>query len=212
MRFSKIFGIGLPRTGTTSLCEALNQLSISSKHFPIKVFEEDDYSEVEAFTGLIDTPIPLLYKDLDRRYPNSGFILTTRSIDSWLKSMEWLFTEGRYIWHRKPIYDQYLNTFLGCSSFDRSLLKTKFEEYHKDVFNYFNNRSDLLILNLDEKYGYPEICSFLDVAVLMSDYPRGNTCRKARVLQKIAYGSKNIHPKLEMIFRRVDNYIQKPKS
>lgn len=46
MRFSKIFGIGLPRTGTTSLNIALNQLGLASKHFPFELYNPQDHASL----------------------------------------------------------------------------------------------------------------------------------------------------------------------
>ncbi len=38
--------------------------------------------------SLTDFPVPLIYKRLDRGYPDSKFILTVRDTESWLTSVE----------------------------------------------------------------------------------------------------------------------------
>ena len=92
---TKIFGIGLSRTGTLSLTNALSILGIKTKHFP-----DDKITQSELRTGqyklsilnnyqaLADIPISPYYAEFDRLFPGITFILTTRSIDSWLKSIK----------------------------------------------------------------------------------------------------------------------------
>lgn len=88
MAQEKIFCIGLPRTGTTSLCKFLNMIGLKTKHLPFQLELNLNNLFMNKYMGFGDSPIPLIYKDLDRKFPNSKFILTTRSLDSWLDSMQ----------------------------------------------------------------------------------------------------------------------------
>ncbi|MFM5888090.1 MAG: sulfotransferase family protein [Dolichospermum sp.] len=212
MRFNKVFGIGLPRTGTTSLNMALNELDISSVHFPFSLYETDDLSILNQYTGFVDTPIPMLYQKLDKLCPNSGFILTTRPIEGWLKSMEWLLREGRYIWEWKSSYDDFNQTFFGASNFDIELYQSRYYAFHTEVFDYFQDQENLLILDLNLGYGYEELCKFLDVPVLPTEYPRGNESRPARFLQKLAYKSGQYNKSWEKLIRRCDYYLQRTQN
>src|SRR5215217_9330431 len=90
---SKVFGIGLSRTGTVSLAEAMNVLGIKTIHFPCdeQTFEDlrmgnYDLRILEEYQGAVDTPVAPFYAQLDSHYPNSKFILTVRDKQSWLKS------------------------------------------------------------------------------------------------------------------------------
>lgn len=212
MRFHKIFGIGLPRTGTTSLNIALNELDINSIHFPFSLYKANDLSILNQYTAFVDTPIPMLYQKLDQLYPNSGFILTSRPLEGWLKSMEWLLREGRYIWEWKSIYDTYNQDFFGSSNFNLELYQSRYHSFHAEVFEYFKNRDNLLVLDLNLGYGYEEICKFLDVATLLAKYPRGNESRQARWLQKLAYKSGKYNQNCEKIIRRFDYYLQRTQD
>ncbi|MBD2364691.1 hypothetical protein H6G36_26560 [Anabaena minutissima FACHB-250] len=212
MRFNKVFGIGLPRTGTTSLDVALNELKIPSIHFPFSFYENDDYSILNKYTCFVDTPIPMFYQKLDRLCPGSGFILTTRPLEGWLKSMEWLLSEGGSIWGWKSSYDAFNQEFFGSSNFNVELYKVCYHKFHEEVFDYFRDRDDLLILDLSLGYGYEELCKFLDVPVLQADYPRGNESRQARWLQKLAYQSGHYNKLLETIIRRCDYYVQRTQD
>ena len=99
-KFKKmIFGIGLSRTGTSSLNSALNELGIKSKHFlyfPVSTSIPYPYFSLNVYSGALDTPIAANFKKLDKMYPNSKFILTIRDIDSWLESCKKFFTQIYY--------------------------------------------------------------------------------------------------------------------
>jgi hypothetical protein len=73
----KIFGIGLGKTGTTSLHFALEELGFRSIHCYSHVHNalSEESGDFDAF---IDYPIWCFYKRLDRQYPGSKFILTVR--------------------------------------------------------------------------------------------------------------------------------------
>jgi hypothetical protein len=69
----KIFGIGLSKTGTSSLAQALQILGFRTKDYPgISRYTAGDLSSVDmdvvlAHEALTDTPIPSFYRELDRR-------------------------------------------------------------------------------------------------------------------------------------------------
>lgn len=206
MRFSKIFGIGLPRTGTTSLNLALNHLGIPSIHFPFSLYEFSDFSILEQYVGFVDTPIPALYQQLDQLCSNAGFILTTRPVEQWLVSMEWLLREGPYIWGWKEVYDSYLVDFFGSARFEMSVYRSQYEMFHAEVMEYFKERDDLLILDLSTGYGYSELCHFLGLPLPQAEYPRGNEMREVNVLKKLAYRIGKQSPLSEHWLRRLDHY------
>ena len=94
LKQKKIFGIGLSKIGTTSLTQALQLLDHKAVHFPffhLKPQKDSlalNYHKIDKWDAMTDTPIPYFYKELDRHYPESKFILTIRNIDEWLDSCE----------------------------------------------------------------------------------------------------------------------------
>jgi len=78
----KIFGIGLPKTGTTSLTIALEMLGYTSRHSPMECFTlhhgelSVNQKKIDKYDALTDLPIPHFYPELDICFPNSKFILT----------------------------------------------------------------------------------------------------------------------------------------
>jgi len=85
----KIFIIGLPRTGTTSLCMLFLELGYKVAHtaFNEKVFEEADV--------VADTPIFLDYPALDSQFSNSQFIYLRRDMSLWMPSIQRLLRSMR---------------------------------------------------------------------------------------------------------------------
>lgn len=172
---SKIFGIGLSRTGTTSLHNALKLLGFKSKHFPFQLYNSDDYSILKEYEAFVDSPIPLIYKELDDMFPGSKFILTTRSLDSWLVSMKWLFEHGSALWNSSLKINKYRREFLGCDKFNKSILKKTYINYHEDVFKYFEYRNqDFLIMDIETNANFEKLCPFLNLPIIKSNYPRSN--------------------------------------
>ena len=158
----KIFGIGLTRTGTTSLAEALKILGYSAKHLPMS------YHDIEIHDASTDTPVAARFPILDVFYPNSKFILTTRDKDSWIISAEslnrnnddpiWLL-EGRAILYKTVIFER--NKFLDA-----------YDNYQDFVTNYFKNRpNDLLVLSLNDTNKWEKLCNFLNKSIPNVEYP-----------------------------------------
>src|SRR5688572_18590389 len=92
---NKVFGVGLSKTGTSSLTEALNILGIRSVHFPNdeRTFEElrcAQYrlSVLDEYQSVTDTPVAPYFAQLDSAWPGSKFILTVRDKSEWLRSAE----------------------------------------------------------------------------------------------------------------------------
>src|SRR5688500_18482102 len=91
---TKIFGIGFHKTGTKSLAEALRILGYTvtgpnGVNDPnIRHTARDmAFRLAERFDAFQDNPWPLLYRELDERYPKSKFVLTVRPTDAWITSI-----------------------------------------------------------------------------------------------------------------------------
>ena len=93
----KIFGIGLNKTGTSTLglCgEILKYRCVGCDRSLLQdVVLKGDLSGVKQtvsdFDLFEDWPWPLIYKELDRLFPHSKFILTVRkSEDAWFESLK----------------------------------------------------------------------------------------------------------------------------
>jgi hypothetical protein len=145
----KVFGIGLSKTGTTSLSAALAILGYRSKHFP----KDEDFAHYDAFS---DITVAMKFKTLDRFFPGSQFIYTVRDEPSWLASCARHFRQA----HEKERQRDIRRTFYKCGKFDEEKFREAYWRHDADVRTYFRDRqADMLVLDIREGWG--PLCRFL---------------------------------------------------
>jgi len=177
---SKIFGIGLSKTGTTSLANALELLGYRTKDYigVTKYVQGDvcciDLDTIDKNNALTDTPIPSFYRELDVRYPGSKFILTVRDRASWARSCKKQFTqrlaEIQNDAHKRLFIDLY-----GTDVFDEAKFVGGYESFVKGVLEYFANRpNDLLVMDITGGEGWEELCRFLGRPMPDVPFPKAN--------------------------------------
>ena len=174
----KVFGIGLSKTGTTSLYKALEILGFRSatfrhtKKLGLKKWLEGDFSVdyLNNFDAVTDLPIGTYFRELDVAFPNSKFILTHRPLDSWIASIERQFTakpNPKDNFNRDVRLAQY-----GVTTFNLRRFERIWSEHHENVLSYFSdNPSALLVLNLFENEAWEELCQFLDRPIPEVPFP-----------------------------------------
>ena len=184
---TRIFGIGMHKTGTTSLHHAFSILGLDSWHWKSnrqawRIFREmSDLGRsnlLEESYALCDNPIPLLYERLDRAYPGSKFILTTLSDERWLDAVECLFDPQRnpyWDWDKQPFSNRIHRALYGRTDFDRETMLARYHKHNDDVLDYFKNRpDDLLRMPMSEGAGWKELCDFLGKPIPTVDYPHAH--------------------------------------
>lgn len=186
---TRLFGIGLHKTGTTSLHEAFKMLGFDSLHWgtgeaPLIWYEMNALGRsptLEQFYALSDNPIPILYEQLDKAYPGSKFILTIRDEIDWLASVRKLFdyrhNPTRRLWDVYPISNLLHAALYGQSHFDALVFLQRYRRHNAEVRKYFKHRpTDLLVLDMDEPKGkMAALCRFLNLPVMADGtYPRAN--------------------------------------
>jgi len=160
----KVFGIGLGKTGTTSLGCILKDLGYKHCGFERALLfnyirKERDLIErcLSDFESFEDYPWPLMYRELAKRYPNAKFILTLRNdVDQWYDSLSnHLRVIGGNATYRithscwNPLFDEE-----NCKKF--------YERHNNEAINFFGPQSKrLLIVNWVEESGWDRICKFL---------------------------------------------------
>src|SRR5690242_14275153 len=152
MNDSKVFGLGLSRTGTTSLHAAAVILGFPAVHYPLGLasrwmgadFSPDAMGPFSAYT---DLPVPVYFREFDRACPNSRFILTLRDPARWIDSVE------RYFGSR-PSSEQTLQRDIlrllcyGVSNFHRQRFLDVYHRHTDQVTDYFCDRpADLLVFD-----------------------------------------------------------------
>lgn len=175
---TNIFGLGLSRTGTASLTKALKILGIKTKHFPNdkttqKQLKQGEYnlSILNDYQALTDIPTAPYYSQLDKTYPECKFILTTRPMDSWLKSVQHHF--DFYVKNMRDEFDNFVfASVFGILEFNAERFQYVYELHEINVRSYFANKPEkLLILNFFEGDGWEKLCSFLNLPIPKNTLP-----------------------------------------
>ncbi len=169
----KVLGIGLSKTGTTSLAEALRSLGYSVVDFPKTM------REIERHEAATDTPVAAAYETLDRRFPGSKFVYTVRDKDKWLESCRAMWARRQPLFNSVPFIKTLVRQLYGTTVFDADAFSTAYDRHDAKVRRYFAERpSDLLVVDLSTRTDRWEVlCGFLGKPVPTVDFPRSNTSR-----------------------------------
>ena len=158
----RVFGVGLSKTGTTSVAEALRVLGYSVIHYPRPEFTMTGrFGVLHDYDAAFDTSVSVVFQHLDRVYPGSKFVLTVREPEGWIKSLE------RHLALRGPRSESGFEGALrrmifGVTGFDRERLLAAQAAWDEQVRAYFRGREgDLLVLNLSDGDGWAPLCAFL---------------------------------------------------
>lgn len=172
---AKVFCIGFHKTGTTSLAVALQTLGYRVTG-PNRTEDPDiatnvyrmAYDLVEKYDAFQDNPWPILYKNLDRRYPGSKFIFTLRSTQSWITS------QVKHFGRRETPMRQWIYG-VGCPEGNEAIYTRVYDEHNQGVLEHFRGRpSDLLVMDLAKGDGWEKLCPFLDKPVPDIPFPHAN--------------------------------------
>lgn len=182
----KVFGIGLARTGTTSLHRAFGLLGIPSAPTSVELMALlDDPSAavplLERHRGFVDNPVPFVFETLDARCPGARFVMTTRPKDEWLASMRWLFGPGldRLDPPTRRLGDEVHARLYGITRFDADVLSTVYDEHRARVARHFAGRArDLLVIEL-AGLGWEPLCRFLEIEPPATRFPHDNRRRRS---------------------------------
>jgi hypothetical protein len=178
---AKIFGIGLSRTGTLSLTTALTTLGIDAKHYPNDPKTQEELkrgcyalSLLHSVQALTDIPVAPFYPQFDSAFPESKFILTTRSTGAWLASVENHFR--MYVERRRDDFDDFIFACVyGSLHFNAERFEYVKELHEGNVRRYFADKPDrLLILDLFQGDSWESLCSFLGRPVPDEAFPHLN--------------------------------------
>jgi len=177
----KIVGVGRAKTGTTTLGKCFNILGYKTLGENDALVWEDykknkfdrimkSVDENEAF---FDIPWKLMYQEIDKKYPNSKFIMTKRkdllehAISSWFNSTSRMPNEEYIVFRMKEIVDQ-----------------------EREIMEYFKGReNDFCVLCFEDGDGWKELCEFLDVPIIDKPFPweyKNNSYDKS-VIDKFRY-------------------------
>jgi len=173
----KIVGIGLNKTGTTTLGVCLrywglNHISFSAKGFD--VWRERDIDRLMRWVGMFDSfedwPWPLIYPQIDQAFPGSKFILTRRADPQvWYASLCKHALRTGPTRFRAEIYGHAMPQDHQAEHI------ALYEDHLLAVRRYFKDRpQDLLEVCWEEGDGWQKLSSFLGFDCPTVPFPHAN--------------------------------------
>jgi hypothetical protein len=175
---NKLFIIGLPRTGTTSISVALLDYGFKVAHtaYTKRAFELAD--------AISDAPCFADYKELDKLFPNSKFVYLDRAMEHWVPSMQMLLNKmlpelAPKSGYLNPVLKRCINkTFAPLTTgnpLDKQYLENCYRAHQQEVFQYFSTRDDLLTIDISQQNSLQKLLGFLGIAAkTMENFPHLN--------------------------------------
>lgn len=117
--------LSLHRSGTRSTAQFLSDLGLRTIHWPVyhqgqdlraKIIGRETELEAvyEAISPILDdaeaiadVPIPVLYRQLYRSFPNAGFILVERDSAAWVRSVRTHLKDRKFGPYERVVYWQF---------------------------------------------------------------------------------------------------------
>lgn len=175
--FNKVFGIGLPKTGTLSLNKGLNDLGLRSLHFgdpKMGIYRFETLVNYDALTNACENYFP----QVDKTYPGSKFIYTVRDKDSWLASIKAHMQRAveRIGINALTSIHTHMGIF-GTYLFNEDRFSFVYDEHSSLVQRYFFDRpADILKFDISELKNLDCISNFLGLDKSGIEVPKIN-CR-----------------------------------
>lgn len=176
-----ILGVGLPRTGTASLCEALRILGYNAIHHEPKRLDLNNltaesfrcFDDVDAVT---DAPACSFYRELRERYPELRYILTTRDEDSWWESIKSHINKIHTSADLEHVrYSDQLHAWLFGDSYPNELLyRRRFQEQTFLVWLWNPLPDRVLTMDIHAGDKWDKLCPFLGVPEPDTEFPWKN--------------------------------------
>ena len=179
---TKVVGIGLPKTGTTTLGYCFRRFGFKHHTFDMDLayqVKRNNLAPViekaRKFETFEDWPWFEIYRELDQTFPHSKFILTLRKdTETYVASLkrhherEGIRNEGFV----KPYYWDQVHG-VEPSSWDYEKSAQRYERHSREVLEYFGNRinKDLLAVCWEHGDGWAKLSRFLNKAVPDEPFP-----------------------------------------
>lgn len=195
----KIFCIGLNKTGTCSLTQALTDhgyrfLPQLKGELQLDTYLKGDIQQIietcintkENYDAFQDVPfsLPHTYRQLYRFYPKAKYILTVRSdFETWYNSIIRFHTGlihnldhlSGFAYIRKGWLYDIMTKIYGCPKddpYNKECLRNCYELHIQAVQNFFAHApNQLLVIDIAKKDSYSKLCQFLSVTPKYGQFP-----------------------------------------
>jgi len=188
----KIFVIGLPRTGTTSVCATLLDMGFKVAH---TAFTRE---AVEQAQVIADTPAFSEFSQLHALFPKARFIYLQRDLKLWLPSIKTLLEKMSLARTRgdgviNPLLErcfmQVFGPFGAAGLQDDQYLDDCYQRHFETVRKYFSTQtSTLLSLDVSETGSVKKLADFMSVEFASGiNFPRLNLNGKITAWKNIRH-------------------------
>lgn len=193
---SRVIGVGLPKTGTKTLCDALNLIGYQTIHYPPIASMRTEKPEMvwpwwmSKYDAMADLPAAALYRELAELFPTATFLLTFREEAEWLKSAQKHFTAARIeIMRREPAQQgpsvlKLCRCILGSEVFDREIFLDHYRRHNAAVRRYFTGNPRFFEMDLTSGEGWAPISHALGRPIPDIPFPHSNR-------RDVAWGSQS---------------------
>ncbi len=195
---NKIFIIGLPRTGTTSICTALLALGFRVAHtaYTDKCMQTADV--------IADTPIFCDYQQLAKQYPQAKFIYLTRNLTLWLPSIRQLLqrmhknivrNDGGFNPILKRCYQSTFSPFTLENIANDDFLIHCYQRHQQKIKNFFaKSPHSLLTIDISHTDSYEQMLTFLQLQPRILPIQQFQQFKKMNIGGKITAWKQVKHP------------------
>ena len=158
---NKAFGIGLAKTGTTTLTAIFQSAGYKAIHY----ISETQYKNLHLYDFASDVPVCVRYKDLYNRFPEAAFIYVERDLEQWLDSC-------RRHWIRYPIvrHMDYRREAYGSVYYSKKRFREVYLRHRDDINEFFKDKK-LTTINICQKIGMEKLWDIIGTKV---DIPKLN--------------------------------------
>ena len=158
----KVLGIGVNKTGTTTLAECLRILGYGvcpedQAYTLCGIPTKPAFSMLESYSAFADYPwfLPNYYQTVAYLYPSSKFILTIRDPDTWWESIDRWVKRFDMTMAKNYVYGSYLSTL------DRESAIATYNKHNRTVQTFFEGSGRLLVADWEKGYGWATLTKFL---------------------------------------------------
>ncbi len=185
MSNNKVVAVSLNRTATQSTSAFLEKLGYKTIHWIGQEFENSEINSFDReklfslvhdaelkYDAFSDLPFNYMYKYFDKHY-DTKFILIKRPVDEWISSIRKLYSldsivnnKSEFDIFEKEMFWRHMNStpknILECSDQD---LEVFYNSYHLEIDRYFENKDNLLTLEMSDPDKGQKICLFLNTEI-----------------------------------------------
>ena len=173
----RVWGIGMPRTGTSSLHAAVRMLGYA------RVAHNPSFAELPHLDAGTDGGCAVFYRYLHLRWPESRFVLTIRDVDTWLASVEFLMKRFE-LREGKPGFEPVMlrrSLLWGRLDFEPVSMRRAYWTHYEAVRKFFAEKGQpVLELNVCGGEGWEKLCPFLGRPMPRVPFPKVNSVDAVR--------------------------------